>query len=106
MQGMGSFTSDRLILLSVADCTASPAKGKCKCSDVIRKVLESSGRWDEAMDAAICNTGYEHPEVIAVYDAIRSLVERGLLLGSGDLTMPAGPRYTEVGLAEPTRPTA
>lgn len=47
------------------------------------------------MEAAVCVSGDEHPRVASVYDALRLLVNRGLLDGRGDLALPAGPRYTE-----------
>jgi hypothetical protein len=91
---------EQRVIYAVADC--APA-GLCKCSFVIRKVLEKRGLWNEATELAICNTGYEHAEVGRVYDTIRGLVTRGILVGSRNLILPAGPQYTECGLTDLAR---
>jgi hypothetical protein len=61
-------------------------------------VLSSTGSLNRETDEALCCTGYEHAVAGQLYDHLRSLVDRGLLLGKGDLRLPAGPRYTECGI--------
>jgi hypothetical protein len=89
--------ADNLVIQAVTECAPI---GRCKCAFVIRKVLEQQGLWNESTELAICNTGYEHPEVGRIYDTIRELVTRGVLVGAGNLILPAGPQYTECGLSE------
>jgi hypothetical protein len=91
------------LIQAVAEC--APV-GRCKCAIVLRKVLEGQGLWNESTELAICNTGYEHPEVGRLYDTIRELVTRGALVGAGNLILPAGPRYTECGLPQPVQSQA
>lgn len=70
---------------------------------MLRAVVEAGGAWSDAQEEAVCNSGYEHEEIGQLYDAIRNLVTRGYLVGRGNLTSPAGPRYTECGLSDAGR---
>jgi hypothetical protein len=71
-----------------------------KCAALLRRVLESEGQLNDETEFAIQNTGYEHVTVGELYDALRSLVRRGLLESRGDLRLPAGPRFTECRISE------
>ena len=85
-----------VILLRVAAASRSDAQqGFSKCAPLLRKALELTGAWDQTAEFALCNTGYEHPDVARYYDGIRELITKGLIEGRGNLTLPAGPRYTE-----------
>jgi hypothetical protein len=77
-----------------------------KTDVVLRYALRESGRWNEDIEAALCNAGDEIPLVAEFYAALRNLVhDTPFADGAGDLRRPAGPRYTECwitpsGLAE------
>lgn len=87
-------TVDEQQILEAALVMALPANdGFVKCDRVIRHALLD--QWNEELELAACVSGYEHPAVASAYDAIRSLASHGLLDWHGDLTLPAGPRYTE-----------
>ena len=90
---------ERALLLAAARIGAARADGCCKCDRVLRSVLESRGPLSPEAETALCNDGYEAAEVGKLYDQLRSLVGRGLLQGRGNLKLPAGPRYTECGIA-------
>jgi hypothetical protein len=91
------------ILQAVNDCTSARSSDRCKCAAVLRAVGGGNGGWSEAKEDAVCNSGYEGEEIGRLYDAIRGLVMQGYLVGRGDLTLPAGPRYTECGLTDAGR---
>jgi hypothetical protein len=84
---------DHRILEAAREVGSASSDGFVKCDRVIRHALREA--WNDEMEVAACVTGYEDAAVAAAYDAIRSLVKRGLLDGRGDLALPAGPRYTE-----------
>jgi hypothetical protein len=94
---------ERAILVAAARSGEARTDGCCKCDRVLRSVLESIGSLNPAAETALCNSGYEQREVGELYDQLRSLVERGLLQGRGNLKLPAGPRYTECGITDPGR---
>jgi hypothetical protein len=80
-----------------------PLDGFVYCDQVIRLALSSPSPWTREMEVAVCNTGYEQPDVARAYSAIRDLVDQGLLDGKGDLKKPAGPRYTACGINDAGR---
>ena len=90
--------TERALLLAAARSADDRNSGFCKCDQALRVVLQLMDAWTETAEIALCNTGYEAQEVGKLYDQLRSLVERGLLQGRGDLKLPAGPRYTECGI--------
>ena len=86
---------EKQVLRAVESCeNVSPGK-YWKCAEILRRALDFGEVNGSEVDFALCNTGYEHPEVGQYYDAIRALVVRGLLEGRGNFDLPAGPRYTE-----------
>lgn len=91
------------ILRAVNDCNSARSSDRCKCVEVLRLVGRSSGAWSEAKEDAVCNSGYEEDEIGRLYDGIRNLISQGYLVGHGDLTSPAGPRYTECELTDAGR---
>ena len=91
------------ILQTVERCTSASSTAFSKCAAVLRAMAEPNSSWSEAQENAVCNSGYEDTEIGRLYDAIRDLAARGYLAGRGDLTSPAGPRYTECGLTDAGR---
>ena len=89
------YPRSRKILAAAEVLGRTSIDGFVKCDQVIRSALENSAAWDELMELAVCNGGFEQPDVAYAYNTIRGLVDRGLLEGRGDLAKPAGPRYTE-----------
>lgn len=91
------------VLRAVVDCTAEPLRALCKCDQILRAVAMTTGSWTESAEDAVCNTGYEDPFIGQFYDILRGLVRKGFLTGAGDLSLPAGPRYTECGITDAGR---
>jgi hypothetical protein len=90
------FSSTDLHLLKAAEsCGKELPDGFSKCAIVLRNVLRMEAAWGDSAEYAVCNTGYEDAKVSKLYDGIRALIAKGFLDGRGDLTLPAGPRYTE-----------
>lgn len=100
---MSLSAAELVILRAVDSYTSAGPAARCKCDAVLRAVVQTSGAWSEAQEDAVCNSGYEQEEIGQLYDAIRNLVTRGYLIGRGNLTSPAGPRYTECGLTDAGR---
>lgn len=106
MQGLSqektvrALSVDELRLLRAAGAVGRDAAERYrKCAVVLRLVLAETGDCDDEAEVAICNSGYEDLRVGRLYDCIRALVDSGLLEGRGDLSLPAGPRYTECRLS-------
>jgi hypothetical protein len=97
MRSMDQTIEENEVIRTIAECAGQPPN-RCKCSQVIQSILEHRGRWNRGTEVAVANAGYEHPHVGPIYETIRDLVARGMLIGAGDLKSPAGPRYTECGL--------
>jgi hypothetical protein len=94
---------DRALLQAAANCGQDWPDGSSKCDRVLRAALESYGTLDHDAEVALCCSGYEDNRVRHLYDQLRSLVDRGLLFGRGNLKLPAGPRYTECGITSAGR---
>jgi hypothetical protein len=80
----------RAMVRAQAEC------GSGKSVVVLRYALLEANCWDDDMEDALCNSGFEHPTVAQYYGALRKLVlETPFADGAGDLRLPAGPRYTD-----------
>lgn len=67
-----------------------------KCVVTLRYALLWSRSWTPEIENALCNGGDEEPLVAEYYGALcRLALETPFADGAGNLSLPAGPRYTE-----------
>ena len=82
--------TDLLLLRAQTECSSQ------KSVVTLRYALLWSGRWNEDIEYALCNRGDEEPLVAEYYRGLcRLACETPFADGAGDLSSPAGPRYTE-----------
>ena len=96
-----ALTEIELQLLRSMDVVGAESHdGFRKCDIVLRHALKAADKYSAAAEAALCVDSDEDADVKEFYDRLRQLCQISypqpqLAEGHGDLTGPAGPRYTE-----------
>ena len=91
-----TLTETEHMLLRAMRRAGTEAGPRCKSVVTLRYALLELQTWSNEIEHALCNAGDEEPLVAKYYNALCILArERTFADGAGDLSRPAGPRYTE-----------